>query len=250
MARRPVVLLTPDLDERDTHRGRIGYLQVQRYYTDRILDAGGVPLLPPPPGPLDDVDAVVAQMVEVADALVISGGGHDVDPALYGEVRLPACGPPSPERTDLELRLLSACEARGRPVLGVCGGLQLMNVARGGTLWQDLPSQRPSSTEHTMNGPKTRPCHDVVVAPGTRLAQIVGAGSLGVNSTHHQAVKELGRGLVASAHADDGLIEAIEDPHHPFFVGVQWHPEALTEAAHRSIYRALCAAALTRIGDT
>jgi putative glutamine amidotransferase len=250
MARRPVVLVTPDLDERSTHRGVLGYLQLQRYYTDRILAEGGVPLVPPPVQQVDDAVAVAHQLVALADALVISGGGHDVDPALYGEERLPACGAPNAERTDFELLLLRAAEARDLPVLGICGGLQLLNVARGGSLFQDLPTQRPGPVEHTMQGAKTRTCHAVVVHPGTRLAAIVGAGRVGVNSTHHQAIKAVGRGLVVSAHADDGLIEAVEDPDRAFCIGVQWHPEAVDEPAHRAIYRELCSAARRRFGDT
>jgi putative glutamine amidotransferase len=247
MARRPVVLLTPDLDTRASHRGDVDYLQVQRYYTTRILDAGGLPLLCPPVQHLADADPVLDQLIDACDAVVVSGGGHDIDPRLYGEEPVPACNAPLPERTALELALVRRAEDRDRPVLGICGGLQVMNVARGGSLWQDLPTQRPGVIAHTMQGPKTRAAHDVVVEAGTRLAAITGqagpAAPLGVNSTHHQAVKVLGRGLIVSATAADGVVEAFEDPHRRFYVGVQWHPEAMPEEPHRALYRALVDAA-------
>ncbi len=246
MPARPVVLLTPDLDTRDTHRGPVSYLQIQRYYTDCILEVGGLPLVPPPVHHLDDAEEVARDLVGRVDALVISGGGHDIDPALYGEARRPACGPASPERTHFELLLLRAADERRLPVLGICGGLQLLNVARGGTLYQDLPTERPGPLEHTMQGPKNRACHDVDVVAGSRLQGIVNTTRLGVNSTHHQAIKRVGERLIVSAHADDGLIEAIEDPDHPFYVGVQWHPEAIEAPAHRAIYRALLQAVQSR----
>jgi putative glutamine amidotransferase len=250
MARRPVVLVTPDLETRTGHRGPIGYLQLQRYYATAVVEAGGLPLLPPPLQHTPDADDVLDQLIADVDALLITGGGHDVDPRLYGEAPLPECGDALPERTDLELALLRRAEARDLPVLGICGGLQVLNVARGGTLWQDLPTQRPGDVAHTMKGPKTRAAHDVVVAAGSRLAAITGhAGAalpLGVNSTHHQAVKDLGRGLVVSAVAGDGIVEAVEDPGRRFVLGVQWHPEAMPEAPHQALYRALVDAARAR----
>jgi putative glutamine amidotransferase len=253
MARRPVVLLTPDLDTRATHRGPIAYVQVQRYYTDRIVDEGGVPLLVPPVHHLHDADTVLDQLIGLADALVISGGGHDVDPRHYGEERLPACGHALPERTDYEFALLRRAEQKGLPVLGICGGMQLMNVARGGSLYQDLNEQRPDNRGHIMKGTKTRASHDVDVVVGTRLATILGDAAgrpFGVNSTHHQAIKNVGRDLVVSARAPDGVVEGIEDPARDFFVGVQWHPEAVDAPGHRAIYRALLSAAAARIGNT
>jgi putative glutamine amidotransferase len=219
---------------------------VQRPYTDAILEAGGLPLVPPPlPNTVDD-DAC-AQLIAMADALVLPGGGFDIDPALYGEAVLPACGELKPERTQLERNLLLHAQRRGIPVLGVCGGMQLMNVVRGGTLFQDLPSQRKTPTLHTQVNSKALPAHTVTVVASSSLGRIVGsdAPSLPVNSTHHQAVKTLAHSLVANAFADDGLIEGLEDPHHPFFVGVQWHPESMNELAHRAIYRGLIDAAVS-----
>jgi putative glutamine amidotransferase len=249
-ARRPVVLLPPDLDVTDTHRGPLPRIVVQRYYTTRILDAGGVPLIPPPVQHLDDAAAVLDQLVALADALVLPGGGFDIDPRHYGEEVLPACGERKPERTDLELALLQRAVARGLPVLGICGGMQLMNVVRGGSLYQDLPSQKPSDVGHMMVGSKALRAHDVDVVAGTKLAAITGCATLAVNSTHHQAIKAVGQALVVNARATDGIVEGIEDPALPFFVGVQWHPEAMNEEPHRAIYRALVRAAVDVVGHT
>jgi putative glutamine amidotransferase len=252
-SKRPVVLLPPDMRTDETRRGPLATFVVQRPYTDAILEAGGLPLVPPA---LDDERAVDAEMLDqliaMADALVLPGGAFDIPPSMYGEETLPACGALKPERTALERSLLVRAERKGLPVLGVCGGMQLMNVMRGGTLYQDLATQRPSTDGkdvHQQAGPKHEAAHHIGVAPGTQLARIVGAPvveALGVNSTHHQAVKSLGRGLVATAHATDGLVEAFEDPSLPFYVGVQWHPESMREAPHRAIYRGLLEAARAR----
>ena len=228
------MLLPPDLDVRETRRGPLGLLVTQRPYTSRILEAGGLPLVMPP---VDDDG--LDQLVALADALVLPGGGFDIAPHHYGEEQLPTCGELKPERTDLEWGLLVRAERKGIPVLGVCGGMQLMNVVRGGALFQDIPSQAPSHLVHSQEGSKRLPCHVVDIIADTQLAGLVGPGPLPVNSTHHQGVKRLGVSLRASATATDGLIEGLEDPSKDFFVGVQWHPESMDEEPHRAIYRAL-----------
>ncbi len=243
MSRRPVVLLPPDLETQETRRGPQPRLVSQREYADAILEAGGLPLIPPI---VDDAGAL-DQLVALADALVLPGGDFDVDPAHYGEQPHEALGKLLPERTALEWGLLVRAENKGIPVLGVCGGMQLMNVVRGGTLWQDLDAQKPDNAGHSQKGRKDEPCHDVALSPGTRLRALVSAAGgpdrLPVNSTHHQAVKALAPGLVESARAADGVVEAFEDPKLRFFVAVQWHPEAMREPAQRAIYAALVAAA-------
>ena len=239
--KRPLVLLPPDLDVRATHRGPLGVMITQRPYTSRILAVGGLPLVMPP---VDD--AGLDQLIDLADALVWPGGGFDIDPRHYGEEVLPTCGELKPERTDLEWGLLVRAERKGIPVLGICGGMQLMNVVRGGSLFQDIPSQAPSDLVHSQEGSKREPSHMVTVIPHTQLATLLGAGTLPVNSTHHQGVKTLGRNLTTSAQAADGLVEGLEDRSKAFFVGVQWHPESMDEPPHTALYRALVDAARRR----
>jgi len=189
-------------------------------YAEQVFAAGGIPvLLPPMPG--------IAGAVDRIDGLLLTGGG-DIDPAQYGARPHPATGRVSGPRDAAELELLAAAEAAGTPVLGVCRGMQLVNVARGGTLTQHLASDAGHAP-----APGTFGAHPVRVAAGTRLAGILGAdgATAGVPTAHHQAVDRLGDGLVATAWAQDGVIEAVEPSSagDPFLLAVQWHPEAGTD---------------------
>ena len=188
-------------------------------YAERVAAAGGIPvLLPPLPG--------VAGAVGRLDGLLLTGGG-DIDPGRYGAQPHPATGRVSGPRDAAELELLDAAVAAGKPVLGICRGMQLLNVARGGTLCQHLPGE----AGHTPD-PGTFGSHPVRVAAGTRLAGILGANGSGVDvpTAHHQAIDRLGDGLVATAWAADGVIEAVETAAAgPFLLAVQWHPEAGTD---------------------
>jgi putative glutamine amidotransferase len=229
---RPRIGLTLDVD-----RGRARYALEARY-VEAVLAAGGLPILLP-----HARDAAGAYLA-LLEGLVVTGGAFDVPPELYGEARRAACGTLEPERTAFEKDLVEAALAVRLPVLGVCGGMQLMNVVRGGTLHQDLPAD-VGIVGHEQPAPKDVPSHPAIVAPGTHLASLVGAGPLPVNSTHHQAVKDPGAGVLVSARAPDGVVEAIELPDLPFAVGVQWHPEAALrhEPRHAAIYRGLVQAA-------
>ncbi|MGQ9458132.1 MAG: gamma-glutamyl-gamma-aminobutyrate hydrolase family protein [Anaerolineae bacterium] len=194
-------------------------------YVHAIQRAGGIPLLIPV-GPDEESLQTLATRV---DGVLLAGGG-DVDPTLYGQDPHPALRDVDRARDDLELSLARLALHRGLPILGICRGIQVLNVATGGTLYQDLPSERPGPFSHGCFQPQFPPdhlAHEVASEPGSLLARIMGQATFGVNSRHHQGIHRLGKGWNAVAHAPDGLVEAVENPDHPFALGVQWHPENL-----------------------
>lgn len=234
----PKIGISADLDSSvDTRGSAVQRWSLGREYTDAVQDAGGVPLVLPALAP-HTAEATAAEL----DAVILSGGDFDVPPSMYGAAPSPRLGTLKPERTQFEVRLLAAALARKKPVLGICGGMQLLNVYFGGTLHQDL-SERPDTNEHQQPTPKFEPYHRVDVTAGSLLARLAGGEQLSVNSTHHQLVQTPAPSLQCSARAPDGVIEALEWPDAPFVLGVQWHPEALGDAASRRIYAALVAAA-------
>lgn len=190
-------------------------------YVRALEKAGALPLVLAPGRPED-----AAEFLDRVDALVLSGGA-DVDPALYGEERHRTVRHVLPGRDAFEIALCREALVRDLPTLAICRGHQVLNVATGGTLYQDIPSQVRGAADHDPDIPRHEACHDVAVLPGTRLREILGRDTVSVNSFHHQAVKVLGRGLVLSARgADDGVIEGMEMPDRRFMIGVQWHPES------------------------
>jgi putative glutamine amidotransferase len=204
------------------------WVMSQRYILT-LTAAGAIPWLIP----LVD-DATVRGIYEQLDALFLPGGA-DIDPATYGSAPHPLCDRTDRERDRVEVALARWALEDEKPVLGVCRGMQLINVAAGGSLYQDLAEELPGALKHDyfpfrgQNFARDHLAHDVRVAGGTRLARLVGAGTLKVNSMHHQGVRELGRGLVSTAVSPDGLVEAIEGEGDAYLFAVQWHPEALTD---------------------
>ena len=174
----------------------------------RVLDAARDPL----PAALDGCDGVLLT------------GGADIDPREYGEAPHPSVELDA-ARDNYELALTKLAIARDLPVLAICRGVQVLNVAAGGTLIQDLPSQHPSPIPHSITEPTNAIAHDVTIATGTCLSMLLGQPAMAVNSRHHQAVKDAAPGFVVSAVSPDGIVEAIERPASTFCVGVQWHPE-------------------------
>ena len=206
-------------------------------YVRSLEGAGLVPLIVPP---LTHPDRAT-EILDVAAGLLLTGG-EDVDPGLYGAPRHPRLGETNPTRDATELALLAAARERQLPVLAICRGIQLLNVACGGTLYQDLPSERPSAIQHDQPNDRAARTHDVTITAGSRLAGATGAATMAVNSYHHQAVCRVGGGLRVTATAPDGVIEGVETEDPAWWVlSVQWHPEDLTTDVRswdRGIFRA------------
>lgn len=207
-----------------------------RPYVDRVVGAGGAPVMLPP------VPAAVPAALPRLDALVLCGGS-DVDPRRYGEVAHQQTDLPHPERDAAELAMLDAAVAAGMPLLGICRGLQLLNVARGGSLVQHLPDLVGHNRHAPFRG--RYGTHPVAVQPGSLLAELLGRTTVEkVPTYHHQAIARLGAGLAVTARAEDGVIEAVEDPSLPFCLAVQWHPETGDDT---SLFDALVEAARVRM---
>jgi putative glutamine amidotransferase len=214
-------------------------------YIRAVQEAGGLPLLLPP----HLSSEAQAALWERLDALVLTGGG-DVDPARFDARRHPQTDDVSAVRDELELGLTRRALDEDVPLLAICRGIQVLNVALGGTLLQDLPSERPSPIVHSQREPRPQPTHAVkVLGEGTRLGFVLGALEVNVNSMHHQAIDALGFGLREVAWAPDGVIEGVEMPGDDRFVlGVQWHPEELVghDPAARNLFTAVVEAARRR----
>ena len=185
--------------------------------------------------------------------LLLTGGG-DVDPIFYGEDRHPSIEDAEPGRDEFEIDLARRAMSSGMAILAICRGAQVLNVAAGGTLVQDIPSAVGDELRHSITEPKDAPAHDIKVTPGSHLAHALGAAAVAdtcrVNSRHHQSVGRLGEGLVATAVADDQVIEGIEKADAPFCIGVQWHPENFWRTGEFSpLFDAFVAAARERVAS-
>jgi putative glutamine amidotransferase len=224
----PLIGVTCMTIETESYSPRLG---MSRSYVNALLRAGAAPVLIPH---MAD-KAALRSAYERLDGLLLPGGG-DVDPAHYGELRHVKCNEPSSERDDTELALARWAMEGDMPVLAICRGIQVLNVALGGSLFQDIQAQIPGAERHDWypNHPRDRLSHTVVIAPDTRLARIAGTTSLPVNSLHHQSVKDVAPGLVETGRSPEGIVEAVEAPDHPFAIGVQWHPEELVGSDARA----------------
>jgi putative glutamine amidotransferase len=235
--------VTPDYNagDREDMGGREPTYFLRARYVRAIEELGGIPIILP----LLSERAVRRSLLTDLDGLLLTGSGPDLDPAHYGERRQYDFKVMSARRADFELELARQALKSGLPTLGICGGMQAMNVACGGSLFQDIGSQTENSLPHRQSAPATRLSHPVSIVAGSLLGRILKRPMIRVNSSHHQSVKQAAPGLIVSALAPDGVVEAIESPRHRFFVGLQWHPEFLFDRYphHRRLFQAFLKAA-------
>ncbi|UVT18459.1 MAG: gamma-glutamyl-gamma-aminobutyrate hydrolase family protein [Nitrospira sp.] len=239
----PVIGVTPDFNagDRKDMGGREPTYFLRARYIRAIEELGGIPLILP----LVAEPSARRRLLDKVDGLLMTGSGPDLPPSLYGERQRYKFPLVSERRADFELELVRQARMRDLPLLGICGGMQAINVACGGSLFQDIPAQVPNAMDHRQKRKAIHVSHPVTVAPKSLLNKVVARGKLMVNSSHHQSVKTVAPSLIASAVAPDGIIEAIESPGNRFLLAIQWHPEFLFErhAVHRRLFEALLRAA-------
>jgi putative glutamine amidotransferase len=235
---RPIIGITPDFHSVKTKgfisKGEPTYFLRARY-VDAVKDLGGIPFVLP----ITEDPKLQAELLRRIDGLLITGSGPDLDPRLYGEHRKARFKIMSRQRSAFELGLAKQAMKLDRPILGICGGLQLLNVAMGGSLIQDIASQIRGALTHRQETAATRVSHPVRITRGTHLHKILRTDLLKVNSSHHQASKKIAPGWIVNAVATDGIIEGLESPRHRFAIGVQWHPEFLyqKDEASRRLFK-------------
>ena len=230
----PLIGLTLD-SEPSGGWSRYPWYALRANYCEALAASGAVPMA------LPHLPDLAQTMLDRLDGLIVTGGAFDVDPALYGATETHGTVTVKQARTRAELALLQGALAHDMPVLGICGGQQLLAVALGGSLIQHIPDNVANALAHEQPNPRHEAGHTVAILPGTALAAIARTATMQVNSSHHQAVADPGRAVV-DAVAPDGVIEGIELPGARFCIGVQWHPEFLIDPADRAIFDAFVAA--------
>lgn len=228
----PLIGFTLDYEENNPGYSKYPWYAIRENYLTSVSAAGGVPL------PLPHELALAERYVQMIDGLVVTGGAFDVSPEYYGQTIQSEAVSLKERRTRFEMAMIKGALARDLPVLGICGGQQLLAVALGATLIQHIPDTIPNPLPHEQPNPRHEAGHAVAITPGTLLHKIVDKTELQVNSAHHQAVDAVSGELVVNARAPDGVIEGIEHPGYRFCLGVQWHPEFHITPADTAIFKA------------
>lgn len=235
MTQLPRIGFTLDFETTATYSKKPWYAIRENYLTS-VSERGALPL------PLPHEVSMVEQYLELINGLVVTGGAFDIPPSMYGDTTQHETVVTKDKRTQFEWALTKGAIDRKIPILGICGGQQLLNVVLGGTLYQHIPDSIQNALEHEQKTPRDEVGHVVKILPGTLLHQVVGRDEIGVNTAHHQAAAKVGHGVVVNATAPDGVIEGIEYPAHPFCLGVQWHPEYHVTGADSQIFDAFISA--------
>jgi putative glutamine amidotransferase len=227
----PLIGITADSEEPGGY-SKYPWYAIRQNYCSAVREAGGVPLV------LPHEASLVEQYADLIDGLLVSGGAFDVDPALFGETSKHPTVVLKEGRTDFEIGITRAMLKANKPILGICGGQQLLAVALGGSLIQHIPDEVKEPLAHEQPNPRHLAGHNVKIAEGSKLHRITGETHIPVNSAHHQAVKAVPAHIVVDAVAPDGVIEGIEDPSRKFCIGVQWHPEFYISPADARLFTA------------
>ncbi len=233
----PIIGITLDYETTGGY-SKMPWYAVRENYCSSVSALGAIPI------PLPHEVTLAPQYLAMLDGLIITGGAFDIPPSMYGETHQHETVVTKDNRTQFEWAITKGMIAAKKPVLGICGGEQLLNVVLGGTLIQHIPDAVQNALEHEQKNPRTQPGHAVTIAKNTLLHRIIGTDSAEVNSAHHQAVAKLAPDAVVNAVAPDGVIEGLELPSsvHPFCLGVQWHPEYHVTPADSAIFQAFVAA--------
>lgn len=232
----PVIGITLDSEQPGGY-SKFPWYALRQNYCEAVARAGAVPVVLPHEAHLADA------YLDTIDGLVVTGGAFDVDPSLFGANERHASVVTKDARTAFEMAMTKGALARDMPVLGICGGQQLLHVALGGRLIQHIPDAIKNALAHEQPNPRNEPGHEVEIVKGTLLHRIVGTDTLMVNSAHHQAAADAPAGVAVNARAPDGVIEGIEAPRYKFCLGVQWHPEFEITSGDTMIFEAFAAAA-------
>ncbi len=235
MKKPPVIGVTLDFEQggKPGNFSKMPHYAVRQNYLTAVSDLGAV-VLPLP----HDLNAA-SHYLQMIDGLIITGGGFDVPPEYYGETVASDKVTTKDARTAFEFAITRGMVEAKKPILGICGGEQLLNVVLGGTLIQHIPDSVPNALEHEQQNARTEPGHTIEIVPGTLLHRIAGTTRADVNTAHHQAVGKVAPGMVINSRSGDGVIEGIELPTHPFCLGVQWHPEYFVSPIDKKIFEAL-----------